>query len=68
MAMQSGFEAGELVRSDSIELENTLPLEDPTRDARRIFLENEREMRKEEEEDAQWHSYYQPWEPTDGNV
>lgn len=65
--MESSPEAGQLVRSYSIELENSLDSNVPTNDLRRVFTENERRIRREEEENASWRKYYEPWDPSDEN-
>ncbi|KAE9365611.1 hypothetical protein N431DRAFT_519116 [Stipitochalara longipes BDJ] len=63
--MESTSEAGQLVRSYSIELESNLPATVPDNDLRRIFIENERRIQVEEQESAIWRSYYEPWSPGD---
>jgi hypothetical protein len=63
--MESSSEAGQLVRSYSIELENNIPSSVPANDLRRVFTQNERRLRREEEENASWRKFYEPWEPSD---
>ena len=66
--MQSTAEPGQLVRTYSIELENNLPSTVPATDLRRVFIENERRLHREEEENAPLRKYYEPWEPVDENT
>jgi hypothetical protein len=68
MTMSSASEAVELVRSYSLELENTIPSDTPPHDVRRVFVEQERRLRTQEAEDAPWRSYYEPWVPVDENT
>jgi hypothetical protein len=64
--MESASEAGQLVRSYSLELENTLPTTVPVHDVRRVFVDNERQMRLHEGENSVWRKYYEPWKPVEG--
>ncbi|EPE33341.1 hypothetical protein GLAREA_06353 [Glarea lozoyensis ATCC 20868] len=61
-------EAGQLVRSFSLEVENQLRPEVPVNDLRRVFVRNERRLQKEEEEREDWRSYYEPWKPVDADT
>lgn len=61
--MQEISEVGQLVQSYSIELENNLSPSVPPNDLRRLFTDNERRLRREEEERASWRKYYESWEP-----
>jgi phage anti-repressor protein len=65
--MQPTCEAGQLVRSYSIELENNLPSNTPANDVRRVFIENERQIRNQEDKDSAWRAYYEPWKPVEEN-
>jgi hypothetical protein len=65
--MEPTSEAGQLVRSYSIELESNLATTIPDNDLRRIFVENERRLQVEEQENAIWRSYYEPWSPANEN-
>lgn len=66
--MDSSSEPGQLVRTYSIELENNLPPNIPANDLRRVFIENERRIGREEEESASWRKYYEPWDPLEENT
>jgi hypothetical protein len=65
--MESTFEAGQLIRSYSNELESNLPSTVPNTDIRRIFIDNEKRLQKKESS-ATWRSYYEPWNPVDENT
>ena len=65
--MEPTSEAGQLVRSYSIELESNLATTIPDNDLRRIFVENEGRLQVEEQENAIWRSYYEPWSPANEN-
>jgi hypothetical protein len=65
--MEPTSEVGQLVRSYSIELESNLATTIPDNDLRRIFVENERRLQVEEQENAIWRSYYEPWSPANEN-
>lgn len=62
------FEAGQLVRSYSIDLENTLPSDVPANDVRRVFIEDERRIANHEDRSSEWRTYYEPWKPVDENT
>jgi len=55
--MDSLVEPGQLVRSYSIELESNIPANVPANDLRRVLIENERRISREEEESASWRKY-----------
>lgn len=63
--MPTAPEAGQLVRSFSLEVENQLTTEVPTGELRRVFVQNERRLQREDEEREDWRSYYEPWKPVD---
>ena len=65
--MEPTSEAGQLVRSYSIELESNLATTIPDNDLCRIFVENERRLQVEEQENAIWRSYYEPSSPANEN-
>jgi hypothetical protein len=56
-------EARQLVRSYSIELENTLPSSVAADDLRRVFTDNERQEGNQEARNLEWRTYYEPWKP-----
>jgi hypothetical protein len=66
--MDSTLEPGQLVRSYSIELAKKLPADVPANDLRRVLIENERRITKEEEESISWRKYYEPWNLQDENT
>jgi len=66
--MDSLVEPGQLVRSYSIELESNIPANVPANDLRRVLIENERRISREEEESASWRKYYEPWKPQSENT
>ena len=66
--MQPVSEAEQLVRSYNIQLENTLPSNLLSHDVRRIFIDNERQLRNHEIQSSKWRTYYEPWKPVDENT
>jgi hypothetical protein len=66
--MPTAPEAGQLVRSFSLELENQITPEVPPNDLRRVFVQNEQRLQRFEQEKENWRSYYEPWNPVDGNT
>ncbi|KAG9228395.1 hypothetical protein BJ875DRAFT_547773 [Amylocarpus encephaloides] len=68
MASASTPEAGQLVRSYSLELENSVPNNAHVNDLQHALIDNGRKLIGAEDKVKEWRQYYEPWEPDDRNT
>lgn len=61
--MSGSSEAGALVRSYSLELEQRMPPGTTSHNLSVVLIENEHRIEQKNKENAKWRKYYEEWEP-----